>query len=191
MGIDPVTHKPLPIETDQSQTQQKQPQNQPLQQQEQDKQNLPSLSQNPKFEPESDQTKEPEEKEMSHESSAISEEKDEDKMISLQFDTSMEVMNGFCTDEVPIIEPPEILVPCAPSCSSSSSSSSSNSSNFLEDLLLPEFDWPCNYNNNNDINVNKINNMALWDDDFVGSWDLLITDDEGDKKQLFDAPLIQ
>ena len=82
------------------------------------------------FDPKVDPNKEPEKPETSLESSTITEEaKEEDQIITPLFDT-MELMNGFCTDEVPIIEPHEILMPCAPSSSSTtSSSSSSNSTN--------------------------------------------------------------
>lgn len=103
-------------------------------------------------------------------SSSVSEAKEEEKF--------MEVINGFCTDEVPLIEPSEILVPCAPSSSttSSSSSSSSNSNNLFQDLQFPDFEWPCDYNNSH-------NSMGLWDDDF-SSWDLLINiADDDDRKQ--------
>ncbi|CBI33476.3 unnamed protein product, partial [Vitis vinifera] len=92
---------------------------------------------------------------------------------------SMEIMNGFCTDEVPLIQPHEILVPCDPtsSTSSSSSSSSSASSMILEDLQFLDFDWHCDYNND----------LGFWDDAFT-SWDLFI-DDDGDRKLTIDPPL--
>jgi myb proto-oncogene protein len=108
-------------------------------------------------------------------SSSVTEAKEEEKSMTSPFDP-LEVMNGFCTDEVPLIEPSEILVPCAPSSStSSSSSSSSNSSNLFQDLQFPDFAWPCDYNNCH-------NSMGLWDDDFI-SWDLLINDDDDDNRK--------
>nr|CAA67600.1 myb-related transcription factor [Solanum lycopersicum] len=65
--------------------------------------------------------------------------------------------NGFCIDEVPLIEPHEILVQESTPSTSSSSFSSSSSSNILEDLkFLSSFDeWPLMENNNN-------NNVGIW-----------------------------
>ncbi|XP_061342869.1 transcription factor MYB20-like [Gastrolobium bilobum] len=200
MGIDPVTHKPLPNATEQTQTQPEQQQQQQLVHQpllEQHQQQSFPVDLDSKLEPEYDHNKEQEKPETSFESSTITEAKEGDQIMTPLLD-SMELMNVFSTDEVPIIEPDEIPVPCVPSISStstsSSSSSSSNSSNFLEDLLLPDFEWSHNYNNNT-IDNNKDNNntnMALWDDDFIRSWDLLVNDDnDGDRKQVFDAALYQ
>lgn len=185
LGIDPVTHKSL------SEVKAHTQQEQPLQ--EQQKQPSSPDEMDPKFEHENHQNKDLEKPENSIESSTITESKEEDQMIMTPLFDSMEIMNGFCTDEVPIIKPDEILVPCAPSSSqtSTSSSSASNSSNnFLEDLVLPEFEWS-NIENCNDIN--SINtSMALWDDDFIRSLEFLINeDDDGNKKQVFDAPLNQ
>ncbi|XP_027334161.1 transcription factor MYB20-like [Abrus precatorius] len=195
MGIDPVTHKSLSNTTEQTQAQQPE-QHHHQQSQEQHQPQSLQAELEPKFEPKIDQNKESEKPETSFESSTITEAKEEDQIMTPLFD-SIELMNGFCTDEVPIIEPNEIIIPCAPSTSSattSSSSSSSNSSNFLEDLLLPDFEWSDNYNDNNIDNNNETSNssMALWDDDFIRSWNLLINDDDDcDRKQVFDAPLNQ
>ncbi|KAI4307658.1 hypothetical protein L6164_030823 [Bauhinia variegata] len=179
MGIDPVTHKPLRTSADQTQT----PQKQQLQEKQQ------SLPKNSKSETENDQNKEAE---SSYESSTITEAKEEDKIMTPPFET-MEIINdGFCTDEVPIIEPHEILMPCADS--STSSSSSSSSSNFLQDLQLPDFEWSCNYSSSNIIGSNNFNNgsVELWDYELISSWDLLINEEfDGDRKQEFDAPLNQ
>ncbi|OIW02657.1 hypothetical protein TanjilG_29433 [Lupinus angustifolius] len=175
IGIDPVTHKPLSNSaTDQTKQQLNQPLEEPFQ-----------VDFDPIFEPEIEQNKEPEIQETSIDSSTITKAKEEDNIITPLFDTMDDVMNGFCTDEVPIIEPHEILVPCIPSSSSNSISSSSNSTNFLEDLQLPDFEWSCNYNNS-DANDNK--NMDLWDDDdFISSLNMLINDVGDDEKQVFDA----
>jgi len=191
MGIDPVTHKSLSITTEQTQPDQ-QP-HQPLQEEEeqQHQQQAIQVEKDPKFEPESEQKKEPE---TSFELSTITEEaKEEDQMMTSLFD-SMELMNEFCTDEVPIIEPSEILVPSATSTSptttssSTSSSSYSNSPNFFEDLQLPDFDWSDDYNDTKIDNNNS--SMGLWDDDLIRSWNLLINDDaDGDRKQVFDTPV--
>ncbi|XWS36889.1 hypothetical protein CRYUN_Cryun20dG0124000 [Craigia yunnanensis] len=178
MGIDPLTHKPL------STTEQPQQPHQQQQQQQEQKKQVSKAAVNFQV----DKTKEPE----TSLQSTITEVKEEDKsMRSPLFDPMEMMMNnidGFCTDEVPLIEPHEILVPnCAPS-TSSSSSSSFNSSKFLEELQLPDFEWPsdCNTSSNNN------NNLSLWDDDF-SSWDLLIND-VNDRKLALDSspsPLIQ
>ncbi|KAH0450734.1 hypothetical protein IEQ34_021426 [Dendrobium chrysotoxum] len=89
---------------------------------------------------------------------------------------------AFCTDEVPLMEPHEIIVPCTPSatpCSSSSRSSSSktkrttwsssssysNSSVKAEEIQIPSMEWP--------------ESVYLWGtDDFMG-WDFISHDGEG------------
>ncbi|KAK9091494.1 hypothetical protein Sjap_024671 [Stephania japonica] len=76
--------------------------------------------------------------------------------------------DAFCTDEVPLIEPHEILVPCAHSSSSSSSSSSLSSTSYgnAEDLqFFSSLDWSECYNN-----------MMLCFDDING-WDLFCDTD--------------
>ncbi|XP_062005981.1 transcription factor MYB20-like, partial [Rosa rugosa] len=161
MGIDPLTHKPLPNGNEiENQSQQKQHIQNDQEQQQQEEQSctatddtfeIDQVNEGPKVE-------------------------DKVEFVTMDYDDH-ELLNGFCIDEVPFIEPHEIhLVPnCAPSSSTSSSSSCSNSSsNFLEDLqYLPDFGWPnCDYssssNNNNDIIINN-DTMGLWDDDF-SSW---------------------
>ncbi|CAJ1970853.1 unnamed protein product [Sphenostylis stenocarpa] len=193
MGIDPITHKPLPNAIEQTQNQPKQQQ---LHQPPEEEQNQQPLQVD--FDTEVDPNKEPE---ISLESSTITEAKEKDQMIvTPQFDT-MELnplVNGFCTDEVPIIEPDEILMPCAPS-SSPTSTSSSNSTNFLEDLQLPDFEWSCNYSDcsltiNNNNHEDKNNNS--WgdddDDDLIRKLNWLINeDDDCDGTQVFDGPLTQ
>lgn len=188
MGIDPVTHEPLPSNATE-QTQNQQQLHQPVEEQ--------------PLKVDFDPIKEPE---TSLESSTITEEtKEEDQITEMPlFDTmEQQLLNSFCTDEVPIIELDEILIPCAPSSSSSTSTSSSNSTNFLEDLQLPDFEqWSCNYNDNNTINnnnnedySNNNNNssVAMWDDDFIShlnNW-LINEDDDSDGNQVFDASLSQ
>ncbi|OIW14160.1 hypothetical protein TanjilG_21300 [Lupinus angustifolius] len=168
MGIDPITHKPISNANDQTQTQPEQQTQQPLKEQHQ--------------------------QQSSTESSTIIDAIEEDKTITPLFD-SMEIMNEFCIDEVPIIEPNKILVPYAPSTSTSTtSSSSSNSTNFIEDFLLQDFELSHKHNENDIINSIDNNNssMALWDEDFMRSWDLLIKDDDDDsRKQVFDCSLSQ
>ncbi|CAJ1867128.1 unnamed protein product [Sphenostylis stenocarpa] len=196
MGIDPVTHKSLSIATEQTQAQPDQPHHQTFQeQQQQHQQQAIPVEKDPKFEPKNEENKESEKPETSFESSTITEEaKEEDQIMTPLFD-SMELMNEFCTDEVPILEPSEILVPSAHSTSptttsSSTSSSYSNSSNFFDDLLLPDFVWSDDYNDTNIDNNNS--SMALCDDDFIRSLNLLINDDgDGDRKQVFDNPVNQ
>lgn len=184
MGIDPVTHKLLSNATiEQTQTQSEQ----------EPQQSSSPIEMEHNVEFENDKNKEQQKPETSFESSTITEAKEQDQIMTPLFDSTMELMNELFTEEVPIIIPNEILVPCVPSSSSTttststSSTSNSNSSNFLEDLLLPDFDWSHdnniennNYNGNSDNNNNI--NMTLWDDDFIRSWDFVINDDDdGDK----------
>lgn len=173
MGIDPLTHKPLSTIDDQ------QPQVK-INQQEQD----PSMT---KAESVIDQNnKEPE---TSLQSSITEINKEEDKVTSmtsstLLFDhidaTTMEIMNNnFCTDDVPLIEPHEILVPCStsttPSSSCSYSSENSFNNKFLEEWQFQDFEWADASDNYGSINNNI--NMSLWDD-HLSNWDLLINDDD-------------
>ncbi|GAU30335.1 hypothetical protein TSUD_211920 [Trifolium subterraneum] len=129
-----------------------------------------------------------EKQETSIESSTIIEVKEKDDITIIPLFDTMELMDGFCIDEVPMIEPNEIIVSNS-SSSTSSSSSSNNSTNFLEDLNLLDFEWSNKEENNT-------NNMAFWDDDFISSLNLLMNDDDydvnnGERKQEFDshAPL--
>ncbi|PPE02063.1 hypothetical protein GOBAR_DD00934 [Gossypium barbadense] len=90
------------------------------------------------------------------------------------------------TYEVPLIEPHEILVPAAPS-----TSSSCDSSKLLEELQLPDFEWPSDCNTSSDDNNN--NKMSLWDDDdFNNTWgDLLSDRSELALDDSLSSPLIQ
>ncbi|KAE8676827.1 MYB315 protein [Hibiscus syriacus] len=136
MGIDPLTHKPL-----QQQSQQEQEQ---------------KMDKSPNELPETSLQ------------STITEAKEEEKSLTsalLDYRATMMTMDdidGFCTDEVPLIEPHEILVPVTCSSAPSSTSSSCDSSKLLEELQFPDFDWPtdCNTSNDND------ENFGLWNDDF-------------------------
>lgn len=177
MGIDPVTHKILfTNEIEQTQTKSEQPQ-----------QESSSIEHDTNVvDSDNDKNKEPQKPETSFGSSTITEE--HDQIMTPLFD-SLELMDEFLIEEIPS------LVPCVPSSSSTTtitttSSSSSNSSNFLEDLLLPDFDWSHDNNNiENSDNSNNDINMELWDYDFIRSWDFVINDDDnGDRKQVFDAP---
>ena len=168
MGIDPLTHKPLSTTDDQ------QPQVE-INQQEQE----PLM-----INDESIIDRNNKEPETSVQSSITEVNKEEDKVMSMTnsplFDhidaATMEIMNNnFCTDDVPLIEPHEILVPCSTSSTSSSSCSysSENSSNkLLEEWQFHDFEWAAASNNYGNIN------MSLWDDD-LGNWDLLINGDDG------------
>lgn len=176
MGIDPVTHKPLStITIDQANIVEQE--NQPIQQEKDQEILLPQM----------DIESTP------IDQSTIIETKSEDNddnnnnnnntmgsSCANNFDsTIVEVNNnGFCIDEVPLIEPHEILVQEPTPSTSSSSFSSSSSSNILEDLkFLPSFDeWPLMENNSN-------NNMVCgWeiDNDFTSTLDFLLEDDHSD-----------
>ncbi|XP_050368651.1 transcription factor MYB20-like [Argentina anserina] len=156
MGIDPLTHKPLPNDNEtENKTQTKQHRKNDQEQQLQEEQSCTATD------------------DISEIDQINEEAKSEDKVEFVTMDHD-DLLNGFSIDEVPLIEPHEIhLVPnCAPSSSTSSSSSCSNSSsNFLEDLqYLPDFEW-LNSDYSNNINNIIIDNdtMSLWDDDF-SSW---------------------
>ncbi|XP_057971550.1 transcription factor MYB20 [Malania oleifera] len=181
MGIDPVTHKPLPSSTTAADTAPThQPQHPQEQQQEQSETETSVQSSNYMN---TDQNRE---------AGA------ETTLVETQFDHCpsvlvMEDTNGFCTDEVPLIEPHEILVPCDPpsssSTSSSSSSSTSGTSTFMEDLQFAALmnEWPSDYNTKNN---SSSSNIDFWDDDdFNSALELLINDIDSDRKQLpFDHP---
>lgn len=174
MGIDPLTHKPLTT------TDQQQPQKPQMEiQQEVQKQPQPQECLVTEILDTDHQNKEPETSPQSSitEGNKLEEER---KFETMDMDNIMNNNSSFCTDDVPLIEPHEIIVPnCVPSTSSSSCSSnyslSDHSSNFLEEWQLPaDFEWP---------NIN----IGLWDDDF-SSWDLLINDDVDRKAATFVDP---
>lgn len=107
--------------------------------------------------------------------------------VAVETDMMDLISDEFCTEEVPLIEPHEILVPCASSSSTTSTSYSSSSSsyssfsssnsesaaNLLQDLVneFPEFEWPNICENGNIIE-------ELWEDDF-GAWDFGVNNYEG------------
>lgn len=98
----------------------------------------------------------------------------------------------FCTDEVPLMAPDEILVPCSSSTllslPSSASISSSGSDVIFEDLQLPYLEWP-SYYHSNDVNNNETGLNSLWDEDGF-CLDFLIND-ECDSKLTVDQLLNQ
>ncbi|XP_044478721.1 transcription factor MYB20-like [Mangifera indica] len=156
MGIDPLTHKPLTI------TDQQQPQKNQLEiHQEVKKQTQPQ---------ECLANKEPEKPPQS----SITEGNKLEEGDKFETMDVMENNSSFCTDDVPLIEPHEIVVPSTSSSSCSSNhSSSDHSSNFLDEWQLPaDFQW---------LNMN----ISLWDDDFSSCWDLFIND-EVDRRMAFD-----
>ncbi|GMJ00710.1 hypothetical protein HRI_003740200 [Hibiscus trionum] len=98
--------------------------------------------------------------------STINEAKEEDGTL---FDPNN--VDVFCIDEVPLIQPHEILLP----------SSCTNSSKFLQDLhyFPADFEWP----SDSTTTVTGSSNLSLWDIDGFSSWDLLINnDDDSDRK---------
>ncbi|KAK3218515.1 hypothetical protein Dsin_012485 [Dipteronia sinensis] len=181
LGIDPLTHNPLSTPTPQ------QPQN--------DQNQVPQQITNPP--------------------SIMSEENDhdhqniEEEVIALESSTTISLKNmttteleiiDFCTDDVPLIDPYEILVPNNSSataatttstatttssssacCCSSSSSDHSSKNKFLgqyhHEWQFPDFEWPSTtfdyYNDDN-------NNIGLWDYDLSSSWDLMIINADHD-----------
>ncbi|KAF9664084.1 hypothetical protein SADUNF_Sadunf17G0119400 [Salix dunnii] len=189
MGIDPLTHKPLStVETP--------PPPPPPQQEVQVPENIQEIEQQAvqqscftNIMSELDQNEEPET------SLHLTVTQEEENSMGSTYDMTSELTNGFSVDEVPLIEPHGIFVPCGPSPSStsiptpssssspstSSSSSSYGSNNILDNLLLPDFECAIN-------NVD----FGLWDD-YLNSWDVLISDVVSDRKQttMFDPPLNQ
>jgi len=90
-----------------------------------------------------------------------------------QVDAFLSKSPAFCTDEVPMIQPHEILVPAPCSSSSSISSSSnwsSNSSAKAEEIQLPCMEWQ--------------ESMYLWGLDDLMGWDSLCCDDVDGKLAL-------
>ncbi|KAL0350259.1 UNVERIFIED_CONTAM: Transcription factor [Sesamum radiatum] len=158
MGIDPVTHKPLQPPTTEP---------------------PPEEAAEPKR-PE-EEVVQPAAETTSLQESTMTESAEfhihEDKITS-PFDSSELLLvnnSDFCIDEIPVIEPQEILLSSnenssPPSSSSSSSSSSSYSysnslsSDVLEDLQL----WP-----GFEDYYSEIMNSGIWDDDFSGTLELL------------------
>lgn len=167
MGIDPLTHKPLVTgnTTDQQPLQATQTHHQDSTDQE------PTLSSST-----NDASSQTDHDKVDVESPPTATESKEEERST--FDDAMEAINSFlCSDDVPLIDPSEILVPSSSSSSSSSYSTSPSSSweenNIFEDLQLPIMDWPHGdfgeYNNSND-------NLSFWnDEDF--SWHMLINAD--------------
>lgn len=183
MGIDPVTHKPLSATDGDGDDDD-----------DDDQKTKPQTENGTSADQESPVTG-PAICETSNDQSTITDvmvEEDNKSMETSQqspvFESSMEVSNGFCTDEVPLIQPHEILVPVSstPTCSSSSSdnytaggdfvssnnvnSIINNNINVLKDMeeFFPIPDWQCD----------NINDMGFWEDDFINStWDSLFNSD--------------
>ncbi|KAI4375487.1 hypothetical protein MLD38_013351 [Melastoma candidum] len=146
MGIDPLTHQPLPPP--------------------------PAASPDHDNGHTDGQSKEPDDK-------------DKDSAVSADVKEPEHAVPSFCVDEVPLIDPNEILIPRHPSSSSSASSSSmstpSNSAvighgNIFKDLEFPELEWPWDYSDN----------IRLWDDEFDWHPNLLI--EEGAQGRMSTGP---
>ncbi|XP_064973091.1 transcription factor MYB20-like [Musa acuminata AAA Group] len=145
MGIDPMTHKPIPSADEL-----------PHQQQ----QHVGTLV---------DENKSSDELGLQHSSTTAEMEAEEDSIMTSRFTpTETEAFlcksPGFCTDEVPMMEPHEMIVPYAVAASSascaalpSSSCSSVDSSFEPENLQLPFVEWP--------------ESIWLWGADDFGGWD--------------------
>ncbi|KAJ8621472.1 hypothetical protein MRB53_030001 [Persea americana] len=100
---------------------------------------------------------------------AISETREEEKCYTN--DSNATKSDVFCTDEVPLIHPQEILVPCD-STTTMSTSSSSVSDCFVrpEEFNFSSMEWP--------------ESMYLWEVDELNGWDLMYGD--GDRKLVSD-----
>ncbi|CAA2974304.1 MYB-related transcription factor [Olea europaea subsp. europaea] len=153
MGIDPLTHQPLPTNT----TENEPPKPQAAQ---------PEVAV---------QNKEEEEEvvvvdnDTPLQSTITDQAKDRDKNIPTSPFDSMDVNNDFCIDEIPVIEPHEILIPCENSSPSSSSSSAAASSSSggggFSSTLLEDLDFPTTFDYNEIMN-------SISDDDLISSLDL-------------------
>ncbi|KAK4416965.1 Transcription factor [Sesamum alatum] len=155
MGIDPLTHKPLPPPTTEP---------------------PPEEAAEPKR-PEEEVQPRPADTNSLQESAMMESaelDNNEDKIMSLIDSTELLFVNNsdFCIDEIPVIESHEILLssnensspPSSSSSFSSSSSSNSSSSNVVEDVQFsPTFD---DY-------YSAIMNSGFWDDDFSCTLELL------------------
>lgn len=143
MGIDPVTHKPLSASIDQPQQQQKQPQ----------------LSSATVEFGDANENKEGNKTSTHSTISDITEDKNcATAFKDIEADAFLGKSPGFCTDEVPLIQPHEILVPCA----SSTSSSSTNPSVKQEDFNISSMEWQ--------------ESLSLWGVDDFNGWDWIYED---------------
>ncbi|CDP01404.1 unnamed protein product [Coffea canephora] len=162
MGIDPVTHKPLPQSTSSTE-----------QPQEEQPKNHPDSDQEPKKEPASSVNK------------SIS-------IPQCQIDSSsVEFNNVFSIDEVPMIEPDEIFIPFAKASSTLSSTSSSSCSSFDRNSsncnvfgYHQEF-FPTINHSQSSFDHYPTDKMIVdfWDDDFISNLDML-TNDDSDRNNL-------
>nr|GEW48874.1 transcription factor MYB20 [Tanacetum cinerariifolium] len=190
MGIDPVTHKPLPPPTPLADSQSSPlPSMEPQVHEPPHNKNTPL---NERMKHQNNDISEVVNETMSNQSSTISEvtkDEHEDSEESNRIEGGPQVVD-FCTDEVPLIEPHEILLPAdiniLPPLSSSSSSSSTSSTydisscnkNFInEDLykLSPSFDW-CSTSLNS-TNYNNFEEGLGDDDEFIRNLGMLINDE--------------
>ncbi|KAL0423202.1 UNVERIFIED_CONTAM: Transcription factor [Sesamum radiatum] len=183
MGIDPLTHKPLPPAAAPDQPPQEPPAAQePPEAAAEDQNKMEEVIDIPAT---SDQPKPTSGESTINNSESAKKNLDDDNIMEL-----VNINNDFCIDEIPVIEPHEILISCdenssTPS-SSSSSSSSSYSSNVLEELQFsPSFD---DY-------YSEIMGGNIWYDDFMSGLDVLINQDDSDLNRdnvtVIEPPLLQ
>lgn len=142
MGIDPVTHKPLSPSTDLQLEQKKL-----------------LLSTSAVGFADEDENKETRASTESPISDVLEEEMSiKSELNAIEVDALLRKSPAFCTDEVSLIQPHEILVPCA------SSSPSSNSCSNQEKFRFSSMEWP--------------EFSSLWElDGFIG-WDSICGDGE-------------
>ncbi|KAK3409472.1 transcription factor MYB20 [Eucalyptus grandis] len=169
MGVDPVTHKPLVSNPSDP------PQSLQNHHQQKEEQSCSTSSADAAKTPSADNFID----------SVLTEAKEEEDGTSCMANASLletiEVMdmNSFCTDEVPLIDPSDILVACPPSSSISSSSSSYNNGgggggggNFIQELQFPDLDWSYGEFGNSGDGDNQ--HSKPWDDDDFINWDFLV-----------------
>nr|CAD1826716.1 unnamed protein product [Ananas comosus var. bracteatus] len=170
MGIDPLTHKPLAPSDDLPKQQQQQLEAAPLAVV--DEHNEKLFSECPPKEDPEEEEEEAQEKQSNPYPTTFD---------PMEADEFLSRSPGFCTDEVPMIQPHEIIVPSSSSSSASSSTSSSASSSCssyssssasvkAEEPLFPFMEWP--------------ESMYLMGLDDIMGWDLCV--DGGDGRLSFD-----
>lgn len=194
MGIDPLTHRPLPSPPiDQPQQPLTQIEHQPHQQQ----QTSTSTCDN-----------DIEMTVMNNMTMSNAEDKDHNDEIGINYttgstDQQLETVDNFCVDEVPLLQPHELdynLSAVTAPTSASSTSSTSSTTRFEDSLSQPHelFDWPydyCNSSINSDsssssTNTNNLYDMGFWDEDgFTNSidWNLLINNIDYDAQLACDT----
>ncbi|KAH6837599.1 myb domain protein 20 [Perilla frutescens var. hirtella] len=167
MGIDPLTHKPLPPPP-------------------------PATAPPPHEEEANEVVVEQEEEEMiKHLELNISDSADKNDgneiVDGCKFGPMDLVNNDFCIDEIPVIEPHEILLSCDELTPSSSSSSSSSTSTYSPKNMLEELHFSPSF----DDYYSEIMTNSIWSDDLSGFDWAMNNDQRDDNSTSVEASLLQ